>query len=170
MKKFILISFLFLSLASCKNSDMPVQAQVKTEESSVGISAELSRARMILESSAPIPEAKIEFSDPAMIAGSSFGNFFISMIRTQNYEMAIKFTSKGSIKKFGRSTLLNEYSKFDFDYKLAQKSMKRNGDSITMVYSVNEYGTAKLKKFNLVLENDSCKLVVPDNIGNLFKE
>lgn len=150
MKKTFLIIILFLSLVSCRNKEVPTEAQMVTQAK-------------------PIPESKIEFNDPAFIAGSNFGNFFISMLRNQQYDMALKFTSKGSIDKFGKNTILAEYEKFSFNYKLSQKSMRKTDNTISLVYSTNEYGTAKLKKIEVVVENDSCKLVMPENIDNLFK-
>jgi hypothetical protein len=116
-----------------------------------------------------VPEAKLEFSDPARIAGSSFGEFFVSMIRTQNYDMALKFTSKGSIEKFGVEKIMEKYKNFKYNYALTQKSMSKEGDTITLMYATNEMATGKLKKMVVVVENDSCKLVLPDNLDDLLK-
>jgi hypothetical protein len=116
-----------------------------------------------------VPTASLEFSDPARIAGSSFGEFFISMIRTQNYDMALKFTSKGSIEKFGVEKIMEKYKNFKYNYVLAQKSMSKEGNTITLMYATNEMATGKLKKMVVVVENDSCKLVLPDNLDDLLK-
>lgn len=114
-------------------------------------------------------KVKSEFSNPGFMAGSSFGEFFISMLRTQNYDMALRFTSKGSKNKFGMDVILDKYNSFKFNYKLTQKSMSQVGDTITIVYATNEMATGKLKKMTVVLENDTCKLVLPDNLEDLLK-
>lgn len=123
----------------------------------------------------PVPSIKeevsasIEFSDPARMAGSNFGEFFISMLRTQNYDMALKFTSKESIEKFGVDKIKEKYRDFEFNYMLTQKSISRDGDTFVILYATNEYATGKMKKMTVVLENDSCKLVLPDNLNDLLK-
>jgi hypothetical protein len=149
MKKMVFILMSLVVLASCgtkESTEVPVKS--KTVQ---------------------VVDAKIDFSDPARMGGSSFGEFFISMIRTQNYNMALKFTSKGSIEKFGSEKILDKYKDFSFNYKLVQKSVSTSGDTITLKYSTDEYATSKLKTMVVVVENDSCKLVLPENLDDLLK-
>ena len=110
-----------------------------------------------------------EFSNPGFIMGSNFGMFFISMIRTQNYDMALKFTSKESIETIGIDKIKEKYKNFSFNYKLNQKSMTKEGDKTILVYATNEYATGKLKKMVVINENDSCKLVLPENLDEFLK-
>lgn len=149
MKKIAFILMALVVFSSCGNketSDAPVKEQVtKTVD------------------------AKIDFSDPARMGGSSFGEFFIAMLRTQNYDMALKFTSKGSIDKFGSDKILEKYKDFKFNYKLVQKSKSASGDTITLKYATDEYATGKLKTMVVVVENDSCKLVLPENLDDLLR-
>lgn len=112
---------------------------------------------------------QLDFSDPARMAGSDFGSFFISMLRTQNYDMALKFTSKESIEKFGVDKILNKYRDFKYNYKLEQKSINKSGNTFVVTYVTNEFATGKLKSLTLKLENDTCKLVLPDNLDELLK-
>jgi hypothetical protein len=147
MKNLILFLTAFIFLASCGSKEKPEVKVASTHE----------------------VESKVSFSDPARIAGSSFGEFFISMIRTQNYDMALKFTAKGSVKKYGAEVIKAKYQNFDFNYKLTQKSMSVSGDTITLAYTTNEYATGKVKKMTVVVENDTCKLVLPENLGELLK-
>jgi hypothetical protein len=109
------------------------------------------------------------FSNPSNIYGSNFGQFFISMLRTQNYDMALKFTSKESVKKFGATKIAEKYKTFNFNYKLTQKSITKDGGKITIVYVTNEMATGKMKTMTLVIENDSCKIVLPSNLGEFLK-
>jgi hypothetical protein len=112
---------------------------------------------------------KGQFSNPSNIYGSSYGTFFISMLRTQNYDMALKFTSKESIKKFGVDKIKQKYQDFNFNYKLVQKSMTTSGGKTTIVYVTNEMATGKIKTMTLIVENDSCKIVLPNNLAEFLK-
>lgn len=114
-------------------------------------------------------EVKSEFSNPSFMNGSTFGEFFLSTIRTQNIDLAVKFTSSGSIEKFGLDKIREKYETYNFNYKLSLKSIKQNADTFFLLYTTNEYATGKLKRMTVVLENDSCKLVLPDNIDELLK-
>lgn len=149
MKNLILIFGLVLFLASCGTK--------KTEDKVVNTKV-----------SAPA-EAKLDFSDPARVGGSSFGEFFISMIKTQNFDMALKFTSKESIDKFGAQAILEKYKGFSFNYKLTLASSVKEGDTYTLKYTTNEYATGKFKTMTVVVENDSCKLVLPEKIEDFLR-
>ena len=148
MKKIALILGFTLTLFSCENKEAKIDSKdVAVEKTQV----------------------KSEFSNPAYMDGSSFGKFFIAMIRTQNYDMALKFTSKESINKFGVDKIKEVYSNFKFNYKLEQKSITVSGKYSTIIYTTNEYATCKLKKLIVILENDTCKLVLPVNINEFLK-
>ena len=112
---------------------------------------------------------KGEFSNPSNVYGSNFGQFFVSMLRTQNYEMAFKFTAKESIKKHGAVKVKDLYKSFSYNYKLVQKSISKEGNKFTVLYTTNEMATGKLKTITLVVENDSCKVVLPENLKEFLK-
>lgn len=159
MKKIILVLGMVLVLASCSQKTSDTQAE--------------SPSTMNSAKSESVIDSKIDFSNPANVGGSGFGNFFISMIRTQNYDMALKFTSTESKEKFGVSTILEKYKSFDFNYKLGRASIASDSTSdgvkYTLTYITNEYATGKIKKMVLCIENDSCKLVLPDNLSHFLK-
>ncbi len=155
MKKLFIILVSSVVLTACESKQERVEISVLENSAFEGVKS--------------VEHDKLDFSDPARIVGSSFGDFFISMLRTQNYEMALKFTSKGSIERFGKDKILDKYKEFQFNYVLSQKSISKEGDSLTIAYTTNEFATGKLKKITVVLENDSCKLVLPDNINDLLK-
>lgn len=150
MKKLILVLFTGLFLISCGTKETKEITPVVT-------------------STTQAVDAKIDFSDPARMAGSSFGSFFVSMIRTGNYDMALKFTSKGSIDKFGTIKIKDKFQNFKFNYTLTQAYKSQKGDTIELGYTTNEYATGKMKKMTVVLENDTCKLVLPDNLDEFLK-
>lgn len=149
MKKFIvvLISAVLLTACSSKTDTNKVVAATQVET----------------------PVEKTAFNNPTFIAGSSFGEFFISMLRTQNYDMALKFVSKGSIEKYGLDKVKDRLESFQYNYKLTQRSIVKQSDTLSLQYSTNEYATGKLKKMVIVIENDSCKLALPDNEGLFSK-
>lgn len=154
MKKIILIFGLSLILASCED------VQINT----VPVSP------MVLETGVSIEvKEKKEFSNPSFIAGSTFGEFFVSMLRTQNYDMALKFTSNGSKEKFGSESILKKYKSYDLNYSLKLKSVVQVADTFNLVYVTNEYATGKMKKMTVVVENDSCKLVLQDKNYDILK-
>lgn len=148
MKRIILIAIVSLSFASCGNKE-----QVKEV--------------VLSKTTITTPVADLEFANPAYIAGSNFGEFFISMLRTQNYDMALKFTSKESIEKFGVEKIKAKYADFKFNYKL--KLVSKSTDGNTLKFTTTEKATGKFKTMNISIENDSCKLVLPDKLDEFLK-
>ena len=108
-------------------------------------------------------------SNPELFLGSGFGSAFVSFIKTQNFELALKFTSKESIKKHGSEKIIKKYSDLKTNYNLVRTSKVVNGKYTTIRYTANEYATSKFKDFVVVVENDSCKLVLPENLDDFLK-
>lgn len=155
MKNLILIFGLVLFLASCGTK--------KTEDKVVNTK---------VSAPAPAPaEAKIDFSDPARMGGSNFGAFFIAMIRCQDYDRALKFTSKGSIEKFGADKIKEYYQTENFRgcFNLLLVSKTEENGVITLKFTANEFATNRFKEMKVVVENDSCKLVLPEKIEDFLK-
>lgn len=148
MKKLILIAIASLAFASCGNKE-----QVKET--------------IIVSKVVEAPARSLEFSNPAYIAGSNFGEFFISMLKTQNYDMALKFTSKASIEKFGVEKIKEKYANFKFNFKL--KLASKSADGNILKFTTNEFATGKFKTMTIAIENDSCKLVLPDDLNEFLK-
>jgi hypothetical protein len=46
--------------------------------------------------------------------------------------------------------------------------MVHSGNTYSIVYTTHEFATGKIKKLNLVLENDTCKLVLLENTDKIF--
>ena len=155
MKKLIAILMVSAVITACSNKEVSISTIPTTA--------------MASEIGVDIAVKETSFVNPANIEGSNFGNFFLAMLKTQNYDMAIKFTSKESIDRLGADKVLDKYKNFKFNYHLVQKSIVGEKNKFTVVYTTQEYATAKLKKIYLTLENDTCKLVLPDNIDDFLK-
>lgn len=106
------------------------------------------------------------YSNPAIIYGSDFMSFMQSLRKTGNYEMMLQFTSSESVKKFGKEKVSKYYEeKFTNMSKLELKSITENADgSKTMNYVNLTVATKSTASINVVIENDSCKLVLPTDL------
>lgn len=103
------------------------------------------------------------YSNPILIYGSSFGNFFKALYRTGDFNTMMKFTSSQSIKKFGYDNILEYYKDVDFGYDMTLTSRTYQKGVYTLNYNASILGTKKVVRLNVVIENDSAKLVL-DNI------
>ncbi len=108
-------------------------------------------------------------SNPELFLGSGVGPAFMSFIKTQNFEIALQFTSKVSIDKHGRQVILNKYKSLKTNYTLKKVSTSKNGAETILRYTTNEFATSKFKDFVVVVENDSCKILLPDNLEEFLK-
>ena len=98
-----------------------------------------------------------------------FGKSFAGFLVYQNFDLAMKFTSKESIKKHGHEAILKFYKTYKFNYKLTTSSESIDGKYTTLRYKTNETATGVTKDFVVIVENDSCKLVLPDNLKDFLK-
>lgn len=100
--------------------------------------------------------------------GSDFGNFFKTLYAQGKYDEMINFTSKVSIEKFGKEKIINFYKNdLKFGYEIGKPhSQTVSGDTITLNYNANIIATKRVVRINVVVENDSCKILLPNNINN----
>lgn len=108
------------------------------------------------------------YKNPFFIYGSDFGNFFQTMYKLGNYDQMIAFTSKESVDKFGKDVILDFYkNKLDFGYDIGKYPLSNNvsGNVVTINYEANIMATKKIIRLNVVVENDSCKIVLPENLN-----
>ncbi len=113
------------------------------------------------------------YSNPVLIYGTSFGNFFKALYKSGNYNEMMKFTSSESIKIFGYDSILNYYKKMDFAYEMELRSIKQEGNSHVLNYIASINNTSRIMRLNVVIENDSCKIDLDNTLFNLgvdFKE
>jgi hypothetical protein len=110
------------------------------------------------------------FSNPVLIYGSSFGNYFQMLYKTGKYEEMIKFTSSKSVKSFGSKAILELYKKMNFGYtiKLKSKNDLDNG-SIMLNYETIITATKGMLRMNVMVENDTTKIILQSiNMDNPF--
>lgn len=125
------------------------------------------------------PNKSSPWNNPVLIEGSSFGNFFQSLYKIGDYDEMIRFTSKESIKKYGVDSIKRYYQSVDFGYKMKLKSRVvhqnftvLNYESIILVYksmlgSKYDYYISKPTKLYVVVENDTCRLLLDNTLFNL---
>lgn len=109
-------------------------------------------------------------NSPSLFGGKDgFGKAFSGFVVYQNFDLAMKFTSRESIKKHGYEAVLKFYKSYKFNYKLTRSSMDVDGKYTNLRYKTNEIATGVTKNFVVVVENDSCKIVLPDNLSDFLK-
>ena len=159
MKKIIVIVAASIAFTSCETKNTVEAKKIITE-------ATLSQAEM----QGPIESAFPGIDTPALFGGKDgFGQAFMGFITYQDFDMAMQFTSKESIDKFGADAILKKYKSFKFNYKLIRSSESVDGKYTILRYKTSEVATRVLKDFKVVVENDSCKLVLPDNLNDFLK-
>lgn len=110
-----------------------------------------------------VVEVEKPFSNPSLIFGSSFAQFFQCLYRTNQFDRMMSFTSNSTIEKFTRKQVLNYYKQdFKFDYVLGKLSSFSIEDGITtLTYSkASIYATRRKLRIPCVLENDSVKIIL----------
>lgn len=155
MKNLALILFVVL-LASCSNN-----TEVRTDKT-IGSGSKVFDKEII--STAEVKP----FSNPAIIYGTDFGNFFRTLYKQGKYDEMIKFTSTESLDKFGEDEVRNFYkNEMKFGYKIGKPhSQTTEGDVITLNYNGDIIATKTVIRINVVVENDSCKIVLPEKLKN----
>jgi len=111
-------------------------------------------------------EVTLDYSNPSVFMGTDFGNFFKMLYRQGRFEDMLLFTSSQSVEKFGRDAILDFYEKdFKFGYELGRlRSETIDGDVITLNYNANIIATKRVIRISVVVENDSCKIVLPNKL------
>lgn len=160
MKNLTLV-FLVLLLASCSEVDVAPESLTVVKDN---VSKEESKP----------------FSNPAIIYGSDFGNFFQTLYIQGKYNEMIKFTSKISIDEFGENAILDYYKNemaFGFNLGTPKSSNTINSigqevpsdykDAIHVLYYLSDIEATKVAtNIAIVIESDSCKVLLPKEIGN----
>lgn len=103
------------------------------------------------------------WNNPVLIQGSSFGHFFQQLYKQGQYNEMLRFTSKQSIKKYGSDKILKYYRSIDFGYSMKLKSKFIKDDVTTLNYESDILGAKHITRLNVVVENDTCRLLL-DNL------
>jgi len=102
--------------------------------------------------------------------GSSIGTYYQTLWRLGKFNEMLKFTSKESIKKFGRVKILDLYQKMYFGYHIEMKSVIESDDQIKVInYKSVKFGTSGILRINISIENDTSKVILNSlNLENPF--
>lgn len=151
--KNLLVIIVSLALASCVSNDSKID---KSDELSVLIKDTIIHR-------ADINPIYMVTKD---LSGTDFGNYFNSLYKKGQFEQMVKFTAKSSIDQFGKEVIFDFYKKdLHFGYEIGKPhSQTINGEIITINYNANIIATKKVVRFNVVIENDSCKIVLPKDL------
>lgn len=101
----------------------------------------------------------IIYSNPALIMGTSYGKFMETLYKIGDYNTMLQFTDSQSRNKFTDNAILKQYKNMEFGYPLKLISIQES----ILNYSSTIYGTTCMIRFRVVLENDSVKILLPDN-------
>jgi hypothetical protein len=104
------------------------------------------------------------FRNPALIMGSDWGKVFQTYYRQADFEKMMLLTSKQSIEKFNKTAIDDYYRRMEFGYSIKLKSLQIKDGIYTLNYKALVYGTSIIVRMNLVVENDTCKIVLPDDV------
>jgi hypothetical protein len=177
MKKLIYI-LLVSFLASCENVEVAPGLSAK-DNKSFAENPEENEIELNYEDDSPARGEGVEvysqplgsgpYSNPFFIYGTDFGNFFQTMYIHGRYDQMIEFTSSESIDKFGKNAILDFYkNELDFGYDIGKYPLSSgtDGDITVINYEANIMATKKIVRVSVVLENDSCKIVLPNKLKN----
>lgn len=144
MKKILIFTVLAIGIVACGTKEASKEAvvtpTVKVEVADLGIS----------------------YNDPAVFVGSDFGNFINTLYKQGKFADMVKWTASGSVDKYGASNVAEFYkNKMKFGYEIGKPTSKTvSGDTITLNYEANIIATKRIIRIPVVIENDSCKLVI----------
>jgi hypothetical protein len=113
-------------------------------------------------------ESKTDFSNPALIGGSSILHVFQQLFNRQEFDTMLKFTATVSKKRFGSQAILDYYQTMSFSFPIKLKSIKKSSEGYTMRYSALINATTNTLLLRILIENDSCKIIIPDLTSKYF--
>lgn len=155
MKKIIFIISIF-SLVSCG------QVDDKSGQKSV---SEDSITENVVDSIVKV-DINPSFMVTPELSGTDFGNFFKTLYLHGKFSDMLAFTSTQSVEKFGEDVILDFYENdLKFGYDIGEpRSQNIDGDIITLNYEANIIATKRVVRISVVVENDSCKVVLPNKL------
>ena len=109
---------------------------------------------------------KSDYSNPLLIFGTSFGNYFQVLYKQGKVEEMLNFTSKQSLEKYGRERIENYYRFTSFGYKMKLNSYSINKGVFVLNYRCVIDATDCIIRMPVVVENDTSKFLLPFTIFN----
>ena len=102
------------------------------------------------------------YSNPALIYGTSFGNYLSQLYRQGSYSDMLLFTHSESITTFGKEKILSFYKEMIWGYDMKLNSISRQNDTLILNYSAVINNTRKIGRLPVLIENDTCKLLLTE--------
>jgi hypothetical protein len=112
------------------------------------------------------------FSNPALIYGSDFLSFFSAL--KKNFpgkpETLLFFTSAESREEHSDEKILWLYKNTNINFQKKLKSISKISDSeFVLNYEANIDATICLKTITVSIEQDTCRILLPQNINQFLK-
>jgi hypothetical protein len=104
---------------------------------------------------------KVDWSNPVLIGGSSFGNIININYKLGKFDELYRLTNSSLKSSMSKQEIVNTYRKlpmgFDLDF-----PMNKTEDSgvIWLHYAVEINATKKVMRMPVVVENDTCRLML----------
>jgi hypothetical protein len=118
---------------------------------------------IITHKEATVESQSKPYSNPNLIYGSSFGNYFQALYRQDRFGDLLKFSDSQSRKRFGDGRLIGFYKNdFHFDFQMNKlTATNKSGDTTLLIYSeAIILGTKRKIIIPCLIQNDSCKIVI----------
>lgn len=115
----------------------------------------------ILISDSTTKLVEMSFSNPALICGTSIGEIVQQFYKQGRWAELIKFISSSSVRQFGEENIIRSFQRSDFGYVIKLKSMSIIGEGCYLMnYQTLKFGTLGVLRMNVVVENDTAKIVI----------
>lgn len=142
--KLFILTILVMVMSSCGEKAKPIESEVEN----------------VTEVPKTVKNDDLKpFSNPILIYGTSFGNFFQMLYKQGKFNEMLKFTSSGSISKFGSAQIVNMYKNMAFAYDMKLKSTT-GSDTLVLNYEAGIYATKNMIRIPVIIENDTAKIVL----------
>lgn len=106
------------------------------------------------------------FSNPAIIYGTDFLTYFKTLRGLGNYAEMLKFTTSKSIEKHGKNAIMVFYvERCKNMSKVKLVNITSNSDGTKTLNYINDVvATKNTFSINVIIENDSCKIILPEKL------
>jgi hypothetical protein len=110
-------------------------------------------------------EIKCDYSYPAMVCGSTWGEIFQRLYKNGDFQSMLNLTSPESIKKYGQLKILTYYQEMNFGYQMSLKSWNQDERYYVLNYEANINATKVIVRITLQ-KGDSAKIVLASRFEN----
>jgi hypothetical protein len=112
--------------------------------------------RIIMEDPKETKDLEGQLNNPMLFLGTTFGHF----LQAGQYEQMFLFTSNLTKELYSKRELTEFYRNMQFSYPLQLKSYTIEGNQFTLRYETSIVATVKTIQMLIVIENDTCRLVL----------